>query len=301
MWLEWTEGSVLLSLRNSALNSMALFTWRRAMKNSAERPWWSWKNSTYIRTIPSNRQYARVVNLCSSFGHLSVIPGRQLRDKFSSPDLTVKELDGLMRQYIEYTVFWFLKIFFLSFISFNFFLSGIRLCVKGLACRRCGSLSCFQSRPLRTDSHTATTIWPRLSPGDLGQWRSSRHPGVFGDACPWTRCSGFIYTLHFNQMKLTDYYVCRSWSPGLVGPIASRCSRTQRRLHLARQAANWLGQRTASIHLLNASLPTFWSLFWAATFLSPFSEFKKEKWFFQVLVFFLSFKGLDSGGWVFRD
>lgn len=44
---------------------------------------------------------ARVVNLSSSSGHLSRIPSDKLKEKFSSPQLTVEELDDLIRQYID--------------------------------------------------------------------------------------------------------------------------------------------------------------------------------------------------------
>lgn len=44
---------------------------------------------------------ARVVNLSSSSGHLSRIPGDKLKEKFSSPHLTVEELDALIQQYVD--------------------------------------------------------------------------------------------------------------------------------------------------------------------------------------------------------
>lgn len=44
---------------------------------------------------------ARVVNLSSSAGRLSVIPGEELKQKLSSPQLTTDELDALMRQFVE--------------------------------------------------------------------------------------------------------------------------------------------------------------------------------------------------------
>lgn len=44
---------------------------------------------------------ARVVNLSSSAGRLSLIPGEELRRTLSSPQLTVDELDALIRQFVE--------------------------------------------------------------------------------------------------------------------------------------------------------------------------------------------------------
>ncbi len=49
---------------------------------------------------------ARVVNVSSAAGHLSQINGAEpaaaeLRAKFSSPQLTVKELEQLMNSFVE--------------------------------------------------------------------------------------------------------------------------------------------------------------------------------------------------------
>lgn len=44
---------------------------------------------------------ARVVNVSSSAGHLSNIPGCRLKAEFSSPDLTVERLDGLVRRFVD--------------------------------------------------------------------------------------------------------------------------------------------------------------------------------------------------------
>ncbi|CAI6345074.1 unnamed protein product [Macrosiphum euphorbiae] len=44
---------------------------------------------------------ARVVNLSSSAGRLSVIPSEELRRTLSSPLLTIDQLDTLMRQFVE--------------------------------------------------------------------------------------------------------------------------------------------------------------------------------------------------------
>jgi carbonyl reductase 1 len=44
---------------------------------------------------------ARVVNVSSSAGHLSQIPGDELKRRFASPQLTVEELDALVRQFVN--------------------------------------------------------------------------------------------------------------------------------------------------------------------------------------------------------
>ncbi|KAE9544499.1 hypothetical protein AGLY_000040 [Aphis glycines] len=51
--------------------------------------------------FPLLRAGARVVNLSSSAGRLSVIPGEELKRKLSSPQLTVDELDALVRQFVD--------------------------------------------------------------------------------------------------------------------------------------------------------------------------------------------------------
>lgn len=51
--------------------------------------------------FPLLRQDARVLHVSSSAGHLSRIPGQDLRDKLSKPTLTVGELSELMNQYIS--------------------------------------------------------------------------------------------------------------------------------------------------------------------------------------------------------
>ena len=42
-----------------------------------------------------------MVNVSSSAGHLSRIPGENLRNKFADSNLTLKQLDQLMKEYIE--------------------------------------------------------------------------------------------------------------------------------------------------------------------------------------------------------
>lgn len=46
---------------------------------------------------------ARVVNISSSSAHLSRLPGNELKEKLSSPRLTVEELDTLMKQFVDLT------------------------------------------------------------------------------------------------------------------------------------------------------------------------------------------------------
>lgn len=51
--------------------------------------------------FPLLRPHARVVNLSSSAGHLLEIPSAELREKFSDPNLTVEQLNGLMNSFVE--------------------------------------------------------------------------------------------------------------------------------------------------------------------------------------------------------
>jgi len=51
--------------------------------------------------FPLLKAGARVVNLSSSRGRLSLIPGEELRRKLSSPQLTVDELDALVRRFVD--------------------------------------------------------------------------------------------------------------------------------------------------------------------------------------------------------
>jgi carbonyl reductase 1 len=44
---------------------------------------------------------ARVVNVSGAYGHLSRIPGDELKRRFASPQLTVEELDALVRQFVD--------------------------------------------------------------------------------------------------------------------------------------------------------------------------------------------------------
>lgn len=57
--------------------------------------------------FPILRPHARVVNLSSMLGHLTMITGQdsaavELRAKLSSPDLTYDELHKLMQNFVEY-------------------------------------------------------------------------------------------------------------------------------------------------------------------------------------------------------
>lgn len=53
--------------------------------------------------FPLLRNGARVVNVSSSCGHLSLIPSESLRNRFKDPKLTIPELSDLMNKYIEDT------------------------------------------------------------------------------------------------------------------------------------------------------------------------------------------------------
>lgn len=49
------------------------------------------------------RDHARIVNLSSSLGHLSQIPGKHLREKFADPNLSISQLEELMFEFINAT------------------------------------------------------------------------------------------------------------------------------------------------------------------------------------------------------
>ncbi|KPJ19288.1 Carbonyl reductase [NADPH] 1 [Papilio machaon] len=51
--------------------------------------------------LPFIADGGKIVNISSSSGHLSRIPSGQLREKISSPNLTLKELQSLMNDYLE--------------------------------------------------------------------------------------------------------------------------------------------------------------------------------------------------------
>ena len=57
--------------------------------------------NTCDQLFPLLRPGARVVNVSSSSGFLLKIPSQDLRNRFSSPDLTYQELDELMNDFIE--------------------------------------------------------------------------------------------------------------------------------------------------------------------------------------------------------
>jgi len=50
--------------------------------------------------FPILKDHARVVHLSSSAGHLSMIPGEEVRAKLSSPDLTMDQLSTLMNEFV---------------------------------------------------------------------------------------------------------------------------------------------------------------------------------------------------------
>ncbi|XP_014276618.1 carbonyl reductase [NADPH] 3 [Halyomorpha halys] len=51
--------------------------------------------------FPLLRPHARVVNLTSSVGILTIVPGEHLRSKLSNPNLTTTELTSLMKEFIS--------------------------------------------------------------------------------------------------------------------------------------------------------------------------------------------------------
>ncbi|XP_063630218.1 carbonyl reductase [NADPH] 1-like [Cydia splendana] len=57
--------------------------------------------STCEILFPILRNGARVVNISSSCGHLTQIPGVALRNRFKDPNLTIEQLGELMQEYIE--------------------------------------------------------------------------------------------------------------------------------------------------------------------------------------------------------
>ncbi|CAB3232921.1 unnamed protein product [Arctia plantaginis] len=57
--------------------------------------------STCDVLFPLLKNGARVVNVSSSMGHLSLIPSKDLRDKLKDENLTIPELSKLMQQYVD--------------------------------------------------------------------------------------------------------------------------------------------------------------------------------------------------------
>lgn len=51
--------------------------------------------------FPLLRPYARVVNLSSSAGHLLRIPSPALRKRFSDSNLTLEQLNALMKEFVK--------------------------------------------------------------------------------------------------------------------------------------------------------------------------------------------------------
>jgi len=51
--------------------------------------------------FPLLRPHARVVNVSSSAGHLSRLPGKALQDRFKDPSLTVDKLNSLMQEFVK--------------------------------------------------------------------------------------------------------------------------------------------------------------------------------------------------------
>jgi len=100
-FIKKTDGGIDLLVNNAAI----------AFKDAATEPFSEQAEVTvkinYFSTLqvcetlfPILRSNARVVNVSSSCGHLSRIPSPELRAKFGSESLTVKELSELMNQFV---------------------------------------------------------------------------------------------------------------------------------------------------------------------------------------------------------
>ena len=52
--------------------------------------------------LPILSDTSRIVNMSSHLGHLSNIPGKKLKKQFADPNLTEKELDEMMMNYLRH-------------------------------------------------------------------------------------------------------------------------------------------------------------------------------------------------------
>jgi carbonyl reductase 1 len=69
-------------------------------ENTLHVNYFSLLNTCHV-LFPLLRPHARVVNLSSSAGHLSKIPGKLLRKQLSSSSLTEEELTDLLKQFVK--------------------------------------------------------------------------------------------------------------------------------------------------------------------------------------------------------
>ncbi|KAG5868659.1 hypothetical protein JTB14_015667 [Gonioctena quinquepunctata] len=101
-FIETTHGGLDLLVNNAAI----------AFKNDATEPFAVQAEETvkvnYFSLLrvcealfPLLRDNAKVVNVSSSAGHLSRIPSAELRSKFSSPNLTIPDLNKLMETFVS--------------------------------------------------------------------------------------------------------------------------------------------------------------------------------------------------------
>ncbi|XP_046750540.1 carbonyl reductase [NADPH] 1-like [Diprion similis] len=101
-YLSDTYGGLDVLVNNAAI----------AFKNNATDPFFFQASETvkvnYFSLVrvcealfPLLKPHARVVNLSSSAGHLSRIPGAELKARFANPDLTQDELNQIMNEFIE--------------------------------------------------------------------------------------------------------------------------------------------------------------------------------------------------------
>ena len=91
---------VLVNNAGIAFKQAATEPFAHQAKVTVATNYFSVKN-TCENLFPLLRSGARVVNVSSSAGFLGNIPSNELRKKFSSPDLTYEELDGLMKDFVE--------------------------------------------------------------------------------------------------------------------------------------------------------------------------------------------------------
>ena len=87
---------VLVNNAGIAFKQAATDPFGHQAKVTVATNYFSVKN-TCENLFPLLRSGARVVNVSSSAGFLGNIPSNELRKKFSNPDLTYEELDGLMK------------------------------------------------------------------------------------------------------------------------------------------------------------------------------------------------------------
>jgi len=73
----------------------------RQVEKTLSTNYWGLKNVCKA-FLPMLSHAARIVNLSSHLGHLSLIPGPELQRQFADPALTEAELDGLLLQYQDH-------------------------------------------------------------------------------------------------------------------------------------------------------------------------------------------------------